>query len=120
MYEFKGVLHYPNLKTVLMVEEILRRAGRPIKRNELKKRLPKQIMHQTLNIILAYLEESGKILDTRRGIVWIFSESKKLKQAIEKGELREEMKQDVGVARKQIREGKGITTKKLMIELGGN
>lgn len=85
MYEFKGVLHYPNLKTVLRVEEILKKAGRPLKRNELKKRLPKQIMHQTLNIILAYLEESGKILDTRKGIVWIFNESKKLKQAIDKG-----------------------------------
>lgn len=34
------------------------------------------------------------------------------------GELTEETKKDIEVARKQIKEGKGLTTKELMAELG--
>ena len=79
------ILHYPSLKTVLMVEEILQDANEPLTREELKRRLPKKIMHQTLNIILEYLERSGKIIDGRKGIVWIYNESPKIKMAIEKG-----------------------------------
>ena len=36
------ILHYPNLKTVLMVEEALKEAELAITREELKKRLPTQ------------------------------------------------------------------------------
>jgi len=68
-----------------MVEEILQDANEPLTREELKRRLPKKIMHQTLNIILEYLERSGKIIDGRKGIVWIYNESPKIKMAIEKG-----------------------------------
>jgi hypothetical protein len=42
-------------------------------------------MHQTLNIILKYLEDSGKIIDGRKGILWIYNSSKKLSKAIEEG-----------------------------------
>ena len=79
------ILHYPSLKTVLMVEEVLQDADGPLTREELKRRLPTKVMHQTLNVILEYLERSGKILDGRKGIVWIYNESPKLKKAIEKG-----------------------------------
>src|SRR3989338_11002698 len=57
-----NVIHYPNLKTVLMVEDTLKNSNKPITREQLKKKLPTQIMHQTLNVILEYLEKSGKIL----------------------------------------------------------
>jgi len=80
-----NVIHYPNLKTVLMVEDTLKNSNKPITREQLKKKLPTQIMHQTLNVILEYLEKSGKILDGRKGIVWIYNESPKLKKAIEEG-----------------------------------
>ncbi len=78
-------IHYPNLKTVMMVEDALKSGNLPVRREELKKRLPKQVMHQTLNIILAYLEESGKILDGRNGIVWIHNTNPQLEKAIRNG-----------------------------------
>ncbi len=78
-------IHYPNLKTILMVEEALEQANKPITRTQLKEQLPNKVMHQTLNVILAYLEESGKIFDSRKGIVWIHNSSKKLEKAIQEG-----------------------------------
>ena len=68
-----------------MVEEVLKEAEGPINREELKERLPTQVMHQTLNVILKYLEDSGKIIDGRKGILWIYNPSPKLKAAMEKG-----------------------------------
>ena len=68
-----------------MVEKTLRGADKTIDREELKRRLPMKIMHQTLNIILAYLEEKGMIIDSHKGILWIYNPSPKLKKAIEKG-----------------------------------
>ena len=79
------VIHYPSLKTVLMVEKILRESDLAISRAELKRRLPKEIMHQTLNLILEFLEERGMIVDTHKGIVWIYNPSPKIKTAIERG-----------------------------------
>ena len=79
------VIHYPSLKTVLMVEEALKESNELLTREELKKKLPKQIMHQTLNVILEYLENGGKILDSRKGISWIFNPSSKLAEAIHDG-----------------------------------
>ncbi len=79
------IIHYPNLKTVLMIEETLKNANGLLTREKLKKNLPKKVMHQTLNITLKYLEESGKIIDGRKGILWIYNESPKIKRAIEKG-----------------------------------
>lgn len=79
------LIHYPSLKTVLMVEKTLKKANNPLTREQLKKMLPTQVMHQTLNVILQYLEESGKILDARRGILWIYNPSKKLDDAINRG-----------------------------------
>lgn len=79
------VIHYPNLKTVLMVESVLQKANTLISREELKKKLPHKIMHQTLNLILKYLEDSGKILDGRKGILWIYNPSSKLDKAIANG-----------------------------------
>ena len=79
------IIHYPNLKTVLMVEDVLKRANKLMTREELKKKLPTKIMHQTLNVILKYLGDSGKILDGRKGILWIYNSSPKLDKAIREG-----------------------------------
>ena len=79
------VIHYPNLKTVLMVEDALKKSNHLMTREKLKKKLPTQIMHQTLNVILKYLEDSGKILDGRKGILWIYNPSQKLDKAIKEG-----------------------------------
>lgn len=80
----KEALHYPNLKTVLMVEKVLKNAETTLSREELKEKLPRKVMHQTLNVILEYLEESGKILDGHKGIDWIYNPSPKLAKAIAK------------------------------------
>ncbi|MBS3132208.1 hypothetical protein J4212_07260 [Candidatus Woesearchaeota archaeon] len=79
------VIHYPNLKTVLMVEDALKKANSPMTREGLKRKLSAKIMHQTLNVILKYLEDSGKILDGRKGILWIYNPSPKLDKAIREG-----------------------------------
>ena len=79
------IIHYPNIKTVLMVEEVLQKANKPLTREQLKNKMKKQVMHQTLNVILKYLEDSGKIIDGRKGIVWIYNPSPKLNKAIKEG-----------------------------------
>ena len=72
---------YPNLNTVLMVENFLKsNRDLPIKVTEIKKKLPKQIMHQTLSVILEYLWKSGKIIYGPRGIQWIYAEPEHLKK----------------------------------------
>ena len=77
-YETK---RYPNLNTVLMVEDFLKEnRDLPIKISELKRKLPKQVMHQTLKIILEYLFRSGKIIYGPRGVQWIYSEPEHLKK----------------------------------------
>lgn len=79
------VIHYPNLKTVLMVEKVLKEAETTLTREEIKERLPTQIMHQTLNVILEYMEQRGLILDSHKGILWTHNDSPKLKEAISRG-----------------------------------
>ena len=79
------VLHYPTLKTVLMVEKVIQNAKTSVNKNEIKKRLKTKIMHQTLNIILSYLEERGMIIKAKNGYVWIYNPSKKLMKAIQEG-----------------------------------
>ena len=79
------ILHYPNLKTMLMVEKVLKKAETTLTREEIKERLPTKIMHQTLNVILEYLEQRGLILDGHKGILWTHNDSPKLKEAIRRG-----------------------------------
>lgn len=67
----KKVLHWPRLDTVLMVENTLKRLESVSSKKRLQKALRKKIMPQTLNVILEYLEESGKIRMEKRNIIWI-------------------------------------------------
>ena len=78
--EGKKIKRYPNLNTVLMVENFLKKHREmPIKISELKRKLPKQVMHQTLVVILQYLFESGKIIIDTKGVQWIYSEPEDVK-----------------------------------------
>lgn len=81
----RKVLHYPTLKTVLMVESVIRKSNLPVNKNEIKRKLKAKIMHQTLNIILSYLEERGMIIRAKDGYVWIYNPSPKLEKAIREG-----------------------------------
>ena len=77
--------HSPTLSTVLMVEDSLKEAGEVIKVAELKRRLPKKVMHSTLLTILNYLQVSGKILISTKGVLWIYTSRERLNELIEKG-----------------------------------
>jgi len=76
----------PTLNTVIMVEETLKNMDESlIKVADLKKILPKQINHNTLMMILEYLEESNKIAVTMKGIIWIHNTNPNLRKAIKEG-----------------------------------
>ncbi len=83
----KQVLHYPRLDTILNVEKTIKKAKEPLSKNEIDRRLKKKIMRPTLNIILEYLERSGKIAALKEGIIWIYRAdiSEKLRSKLEKG-----------------------------------
>ena len=80
------ILHYPRLDTILKIEKLLKSAKEPISKNEIDRRLETQVMRPTLNLILEYLEQSGKIAIIKEGIIWIYSQdaSKKLKDRLQK------------------------------------
>ena len=78
--------HSPTLNTVLMVENTLKNMDESvITIAELKRRLPKQVNHNTLKIILEYLEESNKIAVSLKGITWIHNSNLNLRKAIAEG-----------------------------------
>ncbi len=80
----KQILHYPNLRTVLIVERIIQESDTVVSKAELKRKLPTQIMHPTLNLILEYLENSGKIMIGSKGITWINNSNPKLNALLKK------------------------------------
>jgi len=69
----KKTIHYPQLDTILMVEEAIQQMSYP-KKTELWKSLPKKVMYQTFCLIIDYLEQSGKIVIDKDGrIVWTWN-----------------------------------------------
>lgn len=80
------IMHSPTLNTVLMVEKELQEAKEIIKVSELKQMLPRKVMHSTLLQILDYLQQSGKILITTKGVVWVYRPSAQI-EALKAGGL---------------------------------
>lgn len=78
-------LHSPTLNTVLMVEETLEKIGELISVADLKRALPKKVMHQTLLQILDYLQKSGKIVIGIKGVLWVYTPRKEIENLISKG-----------------------------------
>ena len=70
---------------MLMVEKVLKEAETTLTREEIKEKLPTKIMHQTLNVILNYLEQRGLIIDGHKGVLWTHNDSPKLREAISQG-----------------------------------
>lgn len=80
------LIHWPTLNTVIMVENTLKKMeGSIVTIAELKRKLPRQVNHNTLMLILEYLERSNKIFVSVRGITWIFNPNPNLRRAINKG-----------------------------------
>ena len=70
----KNILHYPQLDTVLMVEEFIRENSGEYKKRSLWENLPRKMMYQTYDVIFDYLRYSGKIAVDREGkIAWIWN-----------------------------------------------
>ena len=80
----QSIIHYPNLKTVIMIEAFLAKQKKPVSKNYILEKIQKKIMRQTLNIALEYLELSGKIFIGKKGIEWVFDEDNKLKTKLRK------------------------------------
>lgn len=73
LIEMTQKIHYPQLDTILMVEETIQKMDYP-KKTELWKALPKKVMYQTFCMIIDYLEQSGKIMiDKDKSIVWTWN-----------------------------------------------
>jgi hypothetical protein len=86
MEKQKKPAHWPTLNTVIMVEDTLKKMNESIiSIAELKRKLPRQVNHLTLMVILEYLERSNKIATTLKGITWIYNENPNLKKAIATG-----------------------------------
>ncbi|MBS3156515.1 hypothetical protein J4413_04790 [Candidatus Woesearchaeota archaeon] len=82
----KLIKHYPTLNTVIMVENTLKNMDESvITIADLKRKLPKQINHNTLKLILEYLEESNKIAVTMKGITWIHNTNQRIRKAVKEG-----------------------------------
>ena len=70
----KNILHYPQLDTILMVEEFIRENSGQYKKKSLWEALPRKMIYQTFCVIFDYLLESGKIAqDKDRWVVWIWN-----------------------------------------------
>ncbi len=75
------VSHYPTLKTVLAIEDVVKNADLAVSRNQILVRLPTKLMRSTLNVALDYLEKRGIVLETKNGFIWTFNLNKKLSDA---------------------------------------
>lgn len=70
----REILHYPQLDTVLMVEEFIKKHSGEFKKRQLWENLPRKMMYQTFCVIFDYLMASGKLATDREGkIAWIWN-----------------------------------------------
>ena len=77
-------VHSPTLNTVFMIEEALKNEGEVLTVAELKRKLPKKVMHQTLLQVLDYLQLSGKIIIGTKGVLWVFTEIENYEKLLRK------------------------------------
>ena len=68
-----------------MVEETIQKYSQECGKYQLWKKLPKKMMYQTFQIILDYLEKSGKIMIDKDGcIIWTY-DPKSIKRLLKTG-----------------------------------
>jgi hypothetical protein len=79
------ILHRPTLGSVIMVERTIQKYSKEHGKYQLWKKLPKKMMYQTFQVILDYLEKSGKIIIDKGGcIIWTYN-PKRIKKLISEG-----------------------------------
>jgi len=70
----RNILHYPQLDTILRVEDFIREHSGEFKKKSLWENLPKKMIYQTFCVIFDYLLESRKIAQDSGGFVaWIWN-----------------------------------------------
>ncbi|MBI5226786.1 hypothetical protein HY994_06175 [Candidatus Micrarchaeota archaeon] len=79
------IVHYPTLKTVMAIENVVKDAEMAVSRNQIIAKLPTKVMRSTLNVALDYLEKRGMVLETKKGFIWTFNPNKKLETAETQG-----------------------------------
>ena len=79
-------VHSPTLDTIQMVEDTLKNMkGSTMTMAELKRELPRKVNHNTLKLILKYLEKSNKIIADLDGIIWTYTSPEVLKRMMKEG-----------------------------------
>ncbi len=69
---------YPNLRTILMVEKLLSENTFDLfSKARIIRELEGKINNQTLSIVLDYLESDNKIIQSNKGIQWIYHPNRK-------------------------------------------
>jgi len=80
-----NVLHSPTLESVVMVEKTIQKYSQECGKYQLWKKLPKKMMYQTFQVVLNYLENSGKIIiDKDKCLIWTYDPDG-IKKLISKG-----------------------------------
>ncbi len=69
----KTITHYPRLDTILMIEDALKKAEEYPSKRQLWLSLKKKVMYQTFNLIISYLEDSGKVVQKEGKIIWVWN-----------------------------------------------
>jgi len=64
-----SILHSPTLESVISVEKVIQKHSQECGKYQVWQKLPKKMMYQTFQVILQYLEESGKIIIDKEGII---------------------------------------------------
>ena len=78
MIKERNILHYPQLDTVMMVEDFIKEHDGEYKKRKLWESLPKKMIYQTFCVIIDYLFYSRKIsIDAEGKIGWIYYPEKK-------------------------------------------
>ena len=66
-------IHSPTLDSIIMVEKTIKKHSQEYGKYQIWKKLPKRMMYQTFQVILEYLQESGKILVDKDGcVIWTY------------------------------------------------
>ena len=80
----KQAIHSPTLESIIMVEKTIKKYSQECGKYQLWKKLPKKMMYQTFQIILEYLEDSGKIIIDNGCVIWIYN-PQRVKKLIKEG-----------------------------------
>ena len=74
----------PTLSSIIMVEKLIQKHSSEVGKYQLWKKLPKKMMYQSFLQIIKYLQDSGKIIIDKDGIlIWTYN-SKRIKELISK------------------------------------